>query len=42
MKKEMLNKLQQEQELNEWAVQLSRKAKKGRFEELKNKGLVHS
>lgn len=39
-KEEMLKKLQSEKPLNEWAVKLSREAKKGRFEALKNKGLV--
>ena len=39
-KEEMLEKLKQEKEFTEWAVKLGRKAKKGRFKELKRKGLV--
>jgi hypothetical protein len=39
-KEEMLKNLHAEKGMNEWAVKLSREAKKGRFEELK-KQLIH-
>jgi len=40
MKKHMLKKLRNEKALNEWAVKISREAKKGRFEALIKKGLM--
>ena len=39
-KEEMLKKLKEEKELIDWSVELGRKAKKGRFKELKEKGLI--
>ena len=39
-KEHMLKKLQSEKELNEWAVKISREAKKGRFEALIKKRLI--
>ena len=39
-KEEMLKKLKEEKELIDWSVKLGRKAKKGRFKELKEKGLI--
>ncbi|HII30051.1 hypothetical protein COT48_01735 [Candidatus Woesearchaeota archaeon CG08_land_8_20_14_0_20_47_9] len=39
-KEEMLKKLKQEEPLTEWAVKLQRDSRKGRFEELKKKGLL--
>ncbi len=36
----MLKKLREEKGLTEWAVKISREAKKGRFEALRKKGLV--
>ncbi len=39
-KEHMLKKLQTERDLNEWAVKMSREAKKGRFEALVKKGLI--
>ena len=39
-KEQMLKKFQEEKGLNEWAVKMSREAKKGRFEALMKKGLI--
>lgn len=39
-KEQMLKKLQGEKGLNDWAVKLSREAKKGRFAALKSKGMI--
>ncbi|MDO8627263.1 MAG: hypothetical protein Q7K42_02255 [Candidatus Diapherotrites archaeon] len=39
-KKKMLEKLSQEQSITNWSLELGREAKKGRFAELKKKGLV--
>ncbi|MEM3127004.1 MAG: hypothetical protein QW331_02970 [Candidatus Woesearchaeota archaeon] len=39
-KEEMLKKLKEEESINEWAVKLQRTARKGRFQQLKAKGLV--
>ncbi len=39
-KEEMLKRLEGEKEFDEWAVQLSRKARKGHFAQLKKQGLV--
>lgn len=39
-KEEMLKRLDKEKETTEWAVQLQRTGRKGRFEELKKKRLV--
>lgn len=39
-REEMLQKLKGEQGLNDWAVSLQRKARKGRFNELKKRGLI--
>ncbi|MFH1095691.1 MAG: hypothetical protein V1728_05735 [Candidatus Micrarchaeota archaeon] len=39
-REEMLQKLEGERELDDWAVNLARDARKGRFEQLKKQGLV--
>jgi len=39
-KKEMLDKWNKEKEITDWTVELGRKAKKGRFDELKKKELI--
>ncbi|HLC36256.1 MAG TPA: hypothetical protein VJK05_01455 [archaeon] len=39
-KEEMFEKLKKEKGLDMWAVKLARSARKGRFQELKKKGLV--
>jgi len=39
-REQMLRKLEGEKELIDWSVSLQRKARKGRFEELKRKGLI--
>ena len=39
-KEQIFKKLQEEKGLNEWAVKMSREAKKGRFETLLKKGLI--
>lgn len=39
-KEKMLKKLKEEEAITEWAVQLQRTGRKGRFEELRKKGLV--
>lgn len=39
-REQMLRKLEGEKELIDWSVQLQRKARKGRFDELKRKGLL--
>lgn len=39
-KEEMLKKLKKEEKITEWAVKLQRSGRKGRFEELKRKGLI--
>ena len=39
-KEHMLQKLKKEEEVTRWAVQLQGQGRKGRFEELKKKGLV--
>ncbi|MBU1204230.1 MAG: hypothetical protein KKG60_04145 [Nanoarchaeota archaeon] len=36
-KKKMLQKLEKEEQVNVWAVNLQRKSRKGRFKELKSK-----
>ena len=37
---EMLKELEKEQEIIDWSVKLQRASRKGRFEQLKKKGLV--
>ena len=37
---EMQKKLGKEQEINEWAIRAQKEARKGRFKELKKKGLL--
>ncbi len=39
-KEMMLNQLKKERDITNWSVKLARLSKKGRFEELKKKGLV--
>ena len=39
-KEKMLEGLKKESDIAEWAVKLQQKARKGRFEELKKKGLI--
>lgn len=39
-KREMMAKLKQEEDFTEWAVELGKEARAGRFKELKKKGLI--
>ncbi len=39
-KEEMLNKLKKDNDIIEWSVNLGMQARKGRFEELKSKGIA--
>lgn len=39
-KEKMLKKLKEEQEITEWSLRLQRASRKGRFKELKKKGLI--
>ena len=39
-REEILKRLKKEENLNEWAVSLQKKHRKGRFQKLKKKGLV--
>ena len=39
-KEKMLKQLQKEKDITNWSVSLSQKAKKGRFQELKDKSLI--
>jgi hypothetical protein len=39
-REELLKSLEKEKDITHWAVKLQRAARKGRFEELKKKGLV--
>ena len=39
-KEEMLQKLKEEKEITDWAVDLQRRARKDRVEALKKKGLI--
>jgi len=39
-RQKMLKKLKQEEALDEWAVEVVRKSRKGRYAELKKKGLI--
>ncbi|MFH1440293.1 MAG: hypothetical protein ABIG89_07010 [Candidatus Woesearchaeota archaeon] len=39
-KEEMLKKVSEQKEMIDWSVKLQRKARKGRYEELKKKGLI--
>jgi len=39
-REEMLKRLKGEQEFDDWAVQIVKKSRKGRFEKLRKKGLV--
>ena len=39
-KEDMLNRLKKEREIIDWSVKLARHGRKGRFEELRNKGIA--
>lgn len=39
-KEDMLNRLKNEREIIDWSVKLARHGRKGRFEELKSKGIA--
>ena len=39
-KEDLKNKIKEEQEVNDWAVKVQRTGRKGRFEELRKKGLI--
>ena len=39
-KEELFKKLKDEEDLDDWAVKLQRASRKGRYEELKRRGLV--
>lgn len=39
-KEELFRKLKDEEDIDDWAVKLQRASRKGRYEELKKKGLI--
>ena len=40
LKEELLNRLEKEKDLTDWAVKLQRASRKGRYDALKKKGLI--